>query len=726
MGWPLPQDYNEAVQSPQTSFSDPELKSGEAVTNHLGIPLPRSGNFADVYEVRCPGGGRWAVKCFTREVPGLRERYAEISRYLEQAQLPFTVDFTFLEKGIRVRSQWYPVLKMRWVEGLSLNEFVRQYADKPAMLEALFQIWVRMAVRLRGAGIAHGDLQHGNLVLVPSGAKSLAVKLIDYDGMYVPALAARPSGEVGHPCYQHPQRAREGTYGPEMDRFPLLLVAAALSCVKVGGKALWEKYDTADNLLFREADLQAPVKSPLFYELIKLTDPLARRLVDHVLEALRGRLESAPLLDKVLPADHPAFASVPPPSAPPARTGLRMDPTKAATKAPARRGTGRHRAAWAVGSAMLLLLVLGPLLSFLLSDSTPPAGSEGGKAGPVAQKKDRQPAPDEENVPPKKDQSQKEPQKPRDEPLAKEPEKPTDKPPETPPALPPGENPKKAADKLPADASVAVLRKALKDEDPAVQELAAARLANLGPAAAPAVVALARALEDSKVLAVRRNAAIALSKIGKEAKPAVPALASVLGLGEPAEVRRGAAEALALIKLPHTEEAIPALLESIEKDPDSLVRQRCVWALFEFWTLGEAGRKNFLTKAKPILSSVLDEKGKEFTLVRYDAARMLANGWKADAPDRTVEVLLEMLTNKALRVFNKSDVKVDPAGSGRTSTAENLGGDARFMAAQALGWLGKTASARRDVVDSLKAAAMDKDVQLQEAAKASLKTLGVP
>src|SRR5581483_12433390 len=89
------------------------LFRSEAVTNALGIPMPRSGNFADVYEVRCRSGARWAVKCFTREVHGLRERYAEISNYLRQVNLPFMVDFQYLEEGIRVRNLWYPILKMQ-------------------------------------------------------------------------------------------------------------------------------------------------------------------------------------------------------------------------------------------------------------------------------------------------------------------------------------------------------------------------------------------------------------------------------------------------------------------------------------------------------------------------------------------------------------------------------------------------------------------------------------
>jgi PA14 domain-containing protein len=47
MAWPLSQDYNEAVQAPHLCFADDELRAGQAATNALGLPVPRSGNFAD-------------------------------------------------------------------------------------------------------------------------------------------------------------------------------------------------------------------------------------------------------------------------------------------------------------------------------------------------------------------------------------------------------------------------------------------------------------------------------------------------------------------------------------------------------------------------------------------------------------------------------------------------------------------------------------------------------
>jgi hypothetical protein len=314
MPWPLSQDYNEAIQDPATAFADAELRQGSPVLNALGLPMPRSGNFADVYQFQASGQA-WAVKCFTREVLGLQERYAAISKHMQQARLPFTVDFQYQEKGIRIRGQWYPILKMHWVEGLLLNEFVRESLEKPGQLEALSKIWVRMGQRLREAQIAHADLQHGNVILVPgSKATSLAVKLIDYDGMYVPALAERPSGEVGHPSYQHPQRLQKRIYSAEVDRVPLLAVACALRCLLVAGKPLWDKYDNGDNLLFKEHDLAQPEKSDLLKEMWSIRDATAHDLVGHLVLGLYVPLHQAPWLPDVLRDDvatplHPAQES---------------------------------------------------------------------------------------------------------------------------------------------------------------------------------------------------------------------------------------------------------------------------------------------------------------------------------------------------------------------------------------------------------------------------------
>jgi WD40 repeat protein len=402
MAWPLSQDYNEAIQSPRTCFSDPELQAGEPLTNALGLPRPRSGNFADVYEVDCPATqSRWAVKCFTREIRGLRERYAEISRHLQQAKLPFGVEFHYLEQGIRAHSSWYPVVKMRWIEGLLLNEFVRDSLDKPARLTALSQIWTRLAKRLREANVVHADLQHGNVILVPgSTAGSLAIKLIDYDGMWVPALANRPSGELGHPNYQHPQRLRERIYSPDVDRFGLLVVATALRALIAHGQALWDRYDNGDNLLFKESDFRAPEESALFRELSQSSDAETRALVGRLQQAIALPLDQCPLLEE----PEPAKAAPPPPpqrvrSDPPVARPVReretpLEDSDEEARAPRRRRATASRAPLIAGGVAGALVLACVVVGGIVWATRKPAEKQrpplaGGDGGIVTKKDDK-------------------------------------------------------------------------------------------------------------------------------------------------------------------------------------------------------------------------------------------------------------------------------------------------------------------------------------------------
>jgi WD40 repeat protein len=306
MSWPLPQDFNEAIQSPAFAFSDPDLKAGEPVSGPTGLPLPRSGNFADVYEVRGADGRGWGVKCFTRPVFGLEARYAAVARTLAKADLPFGIDFQFLVEGIRVGGVWRPAVKMEWVEGLLLNQVLKENAGRPAVLAALFQMWTKMCRRLREVGIAHADLQHGNVILVQGKrAGSFALRLIDYDGMYVPKLASMPSGELGHPNYQHPARATTREYSADLDRFPHLVVASALTALECCGPAVWGRYDTGDNLLFTDADFKSPTNSRLMRTLWDSGHSQLRALVGRLAIACTRPIAETPWLDHVAPDGKP-------------------------------------------------------------------------------------------------------------------------------------------------------------------------------------------------------------------------------------------------------------------------------------------------------------------------------------------------------------------------------------------------------------------------------------
>ena len=55
---------------------------------------------------------------------------------------------------------------------------------------------------------------------------------VDYDGMFVPAMAERgvSSSEMGSPDYRHPKRTA-ASFGPAMDHFSLAVMALSLEAI---------------------------------------------------------------------------------------------------------------------------------------------------------------------------------------------------------------------------------------------------------------------------------------------------------------------------------------------------------------------------------------------------------------------------------------------------------------------------------------------------------------
>jgi hypothetical protein len=188
---------------------------------------------------------------------------------------------------------------MRWVEGWTLNAFIEEHLDRRSVFEQLAQMWIKLAQQLRDADIGHGDLQHGNIMLVPRGS-SFLLRLIDYDGMHVPLLADSPSAERGHVNFQHPERSENGGYYPEVDRFSNLLIYTTLRALRVAAKTLWERHHNGDNLLFKKEDVTAPDTSRLFRDLWNLGDPEVRALAGRTLLASRVPQEQVPPLDSYL------------------------------------------------------------------------------------------------------------------------------------------------------------------------------------------------------------------------------------------------------------------------------------------------------------------------------------------------------------------------------------------------------------------------------------------
>lgn len=265
MKLPSDSDYQATLQNPREAFEDVHLRDGvpELGTGAMaGLPRPRAGNFATVYKLQC-GERAFAVRCFTRAIQVDQQlRYVEIVRHLALHRLACAVDVAFLQRGIQVHGEWFPIVKMEWVRGESLSRVVEQQRASPKALFELATQWMDMLAALRGAGVAHGDLQHGNVVVTAEG-----LRLVDYDGMFVPALAGRRGHERGHAHYQHPLRD-ETFFNERLDHFPAWVVWTSLVAL-AHEPSLWERFHGGDDcLLFRQRDFAEPERSPLFQSLL--------------------------------------------------------------------------------------------------------------------------------------------------------------------------------------------------------------------------------------------------------------------------------------------------------------------------------------------------------------------------------------------------------------------------------------------------------------------------
>lgn len=279
--WPTQSDYKDALQNPDTAFRDPQLRASQVERSAMGLPRARSGAFASVYKMT-HSSGVVALKLFNFPNPDRAARYRAVSDHLQalRAGKPAgLVGFHYHPEGIRVGKAWYPTLTMDWVTGPTLGEWVRAAMTRnppdAAALRRLADAWVQLVTRLRAAQIAHGDLQHDNVLVV----NEMPV-LVDYDGMCVPALAPPDPArrleqlEFGKPAYQHPGRPAEKLH-LDLDHFAAWVILIALRAC-AADPSLYTRYvlrTENENLLFSPADHQAPAASRLWPELLRCKDP---------------------------------------------------------------------------------------------------------------------------------------------------------------------------------------------------------------------------------------------------------------------------------------------------------------------------------------------------------------------------------------------------------------------------------------------------------------------
>ena len=194
-----------------------------------------------------------AVKCFLKEQEGRAESYQLIAQELAYTSSSFLTPFRYLDKEIFVESQStndeeFPVVLMDWVEGETLDRYIQSHLADPNALRLLAFQFSRLASWLLSQPFAHGDLKPDNILVRSDGT----LTLVDYDGMFVPAMEGTAARELGSPDFRHPLRTAE-RFNEHIDDFPLAVILLSLKALSLS-PSLWNTYGASDRLLFSAAD----------------------------------------------------------------------------------------------------------------------------------------------------------------------------------------------------------------------------------------------------------------------------------------------------------------------------------------------------------------------------------------------------------------------------------------------------------------------------------------
>ena len=210
------------------------------------------------------------MKCFTKEQEGRSESYKLIADELEYVSSNYLTPIKFLEKELFVDTDQtneteFPVLLMDWIEGKTLDAYMKENINNQYALEMLAYQFNKMAAWLLTQPFAHGDLKPDNVIMKDDGQ----LVLVDYDGMYVPAMKGQKAREIGSHGFRHPSRT-EDTFDEHIDDFSIASIALALKAIALN-PILWNMYCGSERLLFSDNDFLDLTQSEVIHSLLQLT-----------------------------------------------------------------------------------------------------------------------------------------------------------------------------------------------------------------------------------------------------------------------------------------------------------------------------------------------------------------------------------------------------------------------------------------------------------------------
>ena len=276
MQYPLISEYFRAIQDDSNNLD--ELAHLVPVQDDHGEPYRSSGAFAVVFKMKDEQTGKcYALKCFTEEQEGRAEAYRQIADELEFVDSSYITSVKYLDKEIFVDSSCeedeFPVLLMDWIDGETMGNYIAEnYQDNYAMAMLCYR-FCKMAAWLRSQPFAHGDIKPDNIMVRPDGN----LTLVDYDGMFVPAMKGQKAPTIGTKDFSHPLRTVDD-FNETIDDFALASIALSLKAISLR-PSLLDEYGGADRLLFSVEDYRDLSNSNVVVSLSELLGDTDLRLL---------------------------------------------------------------------------------------------------------------------------------------------------------------------------------------------------------------------------------------------------------------------------------------------------------------------------------------------------------------------------------------------------------------------------------------------------------------
>ena len=267
MQYPLISEYVRAIQDASNNLD--ELAHLVPVQDDHGEPYRSSGAFAVVFKMKDEQTGKcYALKCFTEEQEGRAEAYRQIADELEFVDSSYITSVKYLDKEIFVDSSCgedeFPVLLMDWIDGETMENYIAENYQDNYIMAMLCYRFCKMAAWLRSQPFAHGDIKPDNIMVRPDGN----LTLVDYDGMFVPAMKGQKSPTIGTKDFSHPLRTVDD-FDETIDDFALASIALSLKAIALK-PSLLDEYGAADRLLFSAEDYRDLSKSKVLAALQEL------------------------------------------------------------------------------------------------------------------------------------------------------------------------------------------------------------------------------------------------------------------------------------------------------------------------------------------------------------------------------------------------------------------------------------------------------------------------